>query len=80
MGIDGLRAGCGQPDAQATAAAAAMRRSMACAAALAAFCVHAAAWARDEPPTAFSKQVTVVAGDWVADDWRRGRSNMHPPR
>ncbi len=53
---------------------------MACLAALAILCVHSAAWARDEPPTAFSKQVTALSGDWAADDWRRGRINMHPSR
>lgn len=39
-----------------------------------------AAAARDAPPTAFSTQVTAATGDWVAEDWRRGRITMHPAR
>ena len=37
-------------------------------------------YASDDPPTEFSKSVTGITGDWVADDWRRGRVNMHPSK
>jgi hypothetical protein len=42
--------------------------------AVSAFPAHAA----DDPPTEFSKQVTAITGDWVAEDWREGRLVLHP--
>lgn len=38
----------------------------------------APAFAFDDPPTEFSKQVTVLTGDWEAEDWRSGSIKLHP--
>ncbi len=42
-----------------------------------AFCLASHAFAAD-PPTEFSKQVTALTGDWVAEDWREGELKLHP--
>jgi hypothetical protein len=34
--------------------------------------------AAGDPPTEFSKLVTGLTGDWVAEDWRRGILVLHP--
>ena len=34
--------------------------------------------AADEAPTEFSKQVTALTADWVAEDWGRGTIKLHP--
>lgn len=34
--------------------------------------------AADEAPTEFSKQVTALTADWVAEDWRKGIIKLHP--
>ncbi len=34
--------------------------------------------AADDPPTEFSKQVTAITSDWVAEDWRKGILVLHP--
>ncbi|MGH1422627.1 MAG: hypothetical protein ACRBEQ_12500 [Hyphomonas sp.] len=36
--------------------------------------------ARDDAPTAFSKEVTRLTGDWEAEDWREGTIKIHPNR
>jgi hypothetical protein len=36
------------------------------------------AFASDDPPTEFSKQVTAITGDWEAEDWRKGVLVLHP--
>ncbi len=42
------------------------------------FAVNSRAFAADDPPTDFSKLVSAVTGDWVAEDWRRGILVLHP--
>ncbi len=44
------------------------------------FCatIGSSTYASDDPPTEFSKQVTAITGDWVAEDWRQGTLKLHP--
>ncbi len=36
--------------------------------------------ASDDPPSAFSRAVTGLTGDWEADDWRDGTLKAHPTK
>jgi hypothetical protein len=36
------------------------------------------AYASDDPPTEFSKKVTAITGDWIAEDWKKGVLILHP--